>query len=196
MLSATSYELMMTMACGHAQANKLRYRSAREKAEQKADITSMICDECRTQIKSWMAADHGSEKFAMDFPAMTGSAKQIPWASDLRKARYEKFGALMLALSKMPDNELAKTTWKALYLTLMVNESKHWIDNRNYAFTDLNVAFEVSNLMKDPGRNKAAVMGTGPFNHFREKAPFVLERIALFDFANLQAVDVMPAIYS
>lgn len=196
MLSPTSFEAMMTMACGHAQANKLRYRNAREKAEQKADYTSMICDECRSQIKAWMNADHGTEKFAMDFPELTGYPKQIKWASDLRKARYEKFGALMLALSKMTDNELAKTTWKVLYLSLMIAESRHWIDNRNYAFTDLNVAFDVSNLMKDPGRNKGAVMGTGPFSHFRERAPFVLQRIALFDVATLQNVDVMPTIYT
>lgn len=196
MLSPTSFELSMTAACGHPQPGKLRYRSAREKNEQMAEVKAMICDTCRAQLRSWMADDHGDEKFSMDFPEMTGTPKMIKWATDLRKARFEKYGSLMLALSKMLDSELAKTAWKALYLMFMVSESKHWIDNRNYPFTDLNLFFEVSNLMKDPGRNKGVVMGSGPFNHFREKAPFVLQRIALFDLAVLPTVDVMPTIYT
>ena len=196
MLSPTSFELSLTAACGHAQGSKLRYRSAREKNEQLSEAKSMICDACRAQLKVWMTADHGSERFAMDFPEMRGTEKMVKWANDLRKARFEKFGPLMLVLSKMLDSELAKTTWKALYLMFMISEAKHWIDNRTFPFTDLNLFFEVSNLMKDPGRNKSVVMGSGPFSHFREKAPFVLQRIALFDTAILPTVDVMPTIYT
>lgn len=196
MLSHASFELTMTAACGHPQSSKLRYRSVREKNEQMSEAKSMICDTCRAQLRDWMSADHGSEKFAMDFPQMTGTEKTIKWANDLRKSRFEKFGPLMLALSKMLDNELAKTTWKALYLMFMVAEAKHWIDNRAFPVTDLNLFFEVSNIMKDPGSNKAVVMGSGPFNHFRQRAPFVLQRIALFDLAILPTVDVMPTIYT
>lgn len=196
MLSPTSYELSVTVACGHNQFIKLRYRGTREKNEQIADAKTMMCDECRSQIRAWMEADNGEQKFSMDFPPLTGTPKQIPWATSIRKARYEKFGAMMQALSRMSDNELAKNTWKALYLMLMVTESRHWIDNRDFAFTDLNLFYEVSNLMKDPGRNKGAVMGNGSYSYFREKAPFVLQRIALFDVAILPTVDVMPTIYT
>lgn len=196
MLSATTFELNMTMACGHEQVNKLRYRTTREKAEQMSDYTNIICDECRAKLRGWMSEDNGSEKFAMDFPGITGTEKRVKWAQDIRKARFEKVGALMLALSRKQDSILAKTAWKSLYLMMMVTDAVHWIENRNLVFTDLNLAFEVSNLMKDPGRNKGAILGNGSYHHFRERAPYVLERIALFDPAILPAVDVMPTIYT
>lgn len=196
MFAANAYEEKMRMACGHEQFNKVRYHSARQHREQQSDFATMICNECRAQIRQWMAADHGKDLFAMDLPQITGTPKMVKWAVDLRKARYEKYGPLMLVLSKMVDNDLAKATWKALYLTMMVTDSKHWIDNRApNQFTDLNLSYEVSNLMKDPGSNRAAVMGNSSFAYFRDRNPIVLQRIALFDVAILPTVDVMPTIY-
>jgi hypothetical protein len=196
MRSVTSLGLKLTAACGHGGTADLHFRSSHAKAEQKSDFETMICDDCRAQIREWIAADHGTEKFAMDFPELHGTPRRVDWAIDIRKKRYERIGPLMLTLSRMPENELAKATWKALYISLMVQDAVNWIENKDIPLKDLFLSFEVSNIMKDPGRNKGAVMGGGPFDHFRQKAPYVLQRIALFDPAILQTVEVMPTIYT
>jgi hypothetical protein len=198
MLSATAYELKLKAACGHPQFAKVKYKSQAQLREQKAEFETMICDECRAQIKAWLEADHGKELFAMDLPDLTGTPKRVEWALDLRRRRYERFGPLMLTLSRNFDTQLAKVTWKALYLMLMVTDSMYWITNRDLPFNHLNLAFEVSHLMKDPGNERGSTMGSSPYGYFKAKAPVVLTRIALFDpnvLAELE-MDVMPTIYS
>jgi hypothetical protein len=198
MLAASAYELKLTAACGHPQYAKVKYKTQAQLKEQKSEVESLICSECRSQIKAWMTADHGAELFVMDLPDLVGTPKMVDWALDLRKRRLERVGPLMLALSNNLDNELAKVTWKALYIMMMITESKYWISNRELPFTDLNLAFEVSHLMKDPGKNHGDRMWSSPYGYFRAKAPVVLERIALFDPKVLKELqmDVMPTIYT
>lgn len=196
MFAATAFELKLTAACGHPQYAKVRYNTQSQLKTQKSEVETMICDECRDQLKSWMSADHGAQLFAMDLPDLTGTEPMIKWAKDIRKRRFERFGPLMLTLSRNLDSELAKVTWKALYIMMMITESKYWIANRELPFSDLNLAYEVSHLMKEPGNDRGAMMGSSPYGYFRHKAPVVLARIALFDPMLLPTLDVMPTIYS
>lgn len=196
MFAATAYELKLTAACGHPQYAKVKYNTQSQLNTQKSEIETMVCDECRSQINDWMGADHGTELFAMDLPDLTGTPPMIKWAKDIRQRRLARVGPLMLTLSNNFDSELAKVTWKALYIMMMITESKYWISHRELPFSYLNLTYEVSHLMKDPGNDRGVMMGSSPYGYFRVKAPVVLARIALFDPMVLEKHEVMPTIYS
>ena len=105
-----------TYSCGHEGRVQL-YGKAKEKDWKYTRIFSGICPEC--QKKEWDKKNQKSVEIAkeFEFPALTGSEKQIAWANTIRFDFYNVCNKKEIIV----DDIITKET-----------QSKFWIDNRFY----------------------------------------------------------------
>ena len=110
----------ITHACGHQE--EIQVFGKRADRERKiAWLEAQVCAECR-------AAEATEASKAAGMTALTGSAKQIAWAEDLR---IETMDAIA-ALKTRTDDEAARKDRVIAYLG-GITSAGWWIDNRFYA---------------------------------------------------------------
>lgn len=110
----------ITHACGHQE--EIQVFGKRADRERKiAWLESQVCAECR-------AAEAAEASKAAGMAALTGSAKQIAWAEDLRSETMDAIAAL----KTRTDNEAAHKDRVIAYLG-GITSAEWWIDNRFYA---------------------------------------------------------------
>lgn len=110
----------VTYACGHTEEIVVfGKRSDREKKI--AWLESQLCAECR-------AAEATEASKATGMTALTGSAKQIAWAEDIRRKSMDAIAAL----KTRTDDEAARKDRIIAYLG-GITSAEWWIDNRFYA---------------------------------------------------------------
>ncbi len=122
-------EQLITHACGHEQAHSLTgFASQQErKARWLRTTTCRTCFIAEKRSEQAHAAAQDSAAVAhLDLPALTGSDRQIAWASTIRAKRL----ATVVASSAIG----AESDHRAC---LLVTDAKWWIDNRDLPATDL-----------------------------------------------------------
>lgn len=184
MFTPQNRSIEFKMACGHTESASVTYRGNRQLAEERRDMAKSVCAECRRQLETWMKEDFGTEAFPMDLPPLQGASKaQIDYATKVRAKDFQKYGPLMLALSKM-DTELAMHAWRSLYMRYMVTSSRYWLDglpkDGRDQFTVWHWAGEVRYLMKPPGYDEKPRMNSA-YGWFASVDPYAVGFIAAYD---------------
>lgn len=110
----------ITHACGHRE--EIQVFGKRADRERKiAWLEAQVCAECR-------AAEATEASKAAGMTALTGSAKQIAWAEDIRGETMDAIAAL----GTRTDDEAARKDRVIAYLG-GITSAEWWIDNRFYA---------------------------------------------------------------
>ncbi|MBJ6123590.1 hypothetical protein [Sphingomonas mollis] len=122
-------EQRITHACGHEQTHYLTGFASQH--DRKARwLTTTKCRSCFITEKKTAQADAASRDNAaiahLDLPSLTGSERQVAWATSVRASR-------LAALVDEPD---AGDT-DAFHTCLTITDAKWWIDYRDLANTDL-----------------------------------------------------------
>ena len=122
-------EQLITHACGHEQAHSLTGFASQQ--ERKARwLRTTTCRTCFIAEKRSEQADAAAQDSAavahLDLPTLTGSERQIAWASTIRAKRL----ATVVASSAVG----AESDHRAYFLA---TDAKWWIDNRDLPDTDL-----------------------------------------------------------
>ncbi|MBJ6123750.1 hypothetical protein [Sphingomonas mollis] len=122
-------EQRITHACGHEQAHYLTGFASQQ--DHKARwLTTTKCRSCFITEKKTALADAASRDGAaiahLDLPPLTGSERQVAWATTVRASR-------LAALVAEPD---AGNT-DAFHACRAITDAKWWIDHRDLANTDL-----------------------------------------------------------
>lgn len=110
----------ITHACGHQEEIQVFGKRA-ERERKIAWLEAQVCAECR-------AAEAAEASKAAGMAALTGSAKQIAWAEDLRSETMDAIAAL----KTRTDDEAARKDRVIAYLG-GITSAEWWIDNRFYA---------------------------------------------------------------
>lgn len=122
-------EQRITHACGHEQAHYLTgFASQQDRKAQWLKTTK--CRSCfitETKIAQADAALRDRAAIAhLDLPPLTGSDRQVAWATSVRASR-------LAALIAEPDN----IETNASLTCLVITDAKWWIDHRDLAKTNL-----------------------------------------------------------
>lgn len=102
-------------SCGHTEQHMIYGHFAAESDRKVRELSRRSCTPCY-KVRKEAAAD--ADKLLLDgqeFPALTGSEKQVSWAGKIRIDRLAK---------------LHKTDPAALSRFTLILEAKWWIDNR------------------------------------------------------------------
>ena len=129
-----------TYACGHEGAVQI-YGPTKEHERKKSYIFSHLCPECE-KLEFQKKRDEANKKSMaaaaeLGLPALTGSEKQIAWATTIRNEQMEFVNSLVKEREGFRvkiSNEILITIeeWKKAFETIMETEtsSKFWIENR------------------------------------------------------------------
>lgn len=127
-------QAMINHKCGHTTTEQL-YGSAAERTRRAAWLATQPCRECDRQ-----AALAAAAKATADLPPLSGSDKQIAWATTIRAAQLarvkEARASLDVRAAKHPGPdavELLALADKAIASLQNRTESRFWIDNREEA---------------------------------------------------------------
>lgn len=107
----------ITHACGHQEEIQVFGKRA-ERERKIAWLEAQVCAECR-------AAEATEASKAAGMTALTGSAKQIAWAEDIRGKTMDAIAAL----KTRTDDEAAHKDRVIAYLS-GITSAEWWIDNR------------------------------------------------------------------
>ena len=122
-------EQRITHACGHEQAHYLTgFASQQDRKAQWLKTTT--CRPCFAAEKKMAQVDAASRDGAaiahLDLPPLTGSERQVAWATSVRASRL----AALVA-------ELAADGAVAWGVCVPITDAKWWIDHRDLANSDL-----------------------------------------------------------
>ena len=128
-------EQFITHACGHGQAHYLTgFASQQERKARWLQTTK--CRTCfianKQSEQAAAAARDGAATCHLELPPLTGSDRQVAWATTIRAGRL----ATMVAADPAVDHD-------SLQACLAMTDAKWWIDHRNLVDTDL---LEMANL--------------------------------------------------
>lgn len=127
----------ITMACGHEEVHNIVGTNVRGEREKKAAwLATRLCYDCYKQAEAEKAAKASEDA---NLPELTGSEKQIAWATDIRaKAAF--------AINEMRAKIAANTNTSEINLKQIAavesvldelrshSSAKWWIDNRDEDF--------------------------------------------------------------
>lgn len=129
-----------TYVCGHEGAVQI-YGPTKEHERKKNYIFSNLCPECE-KLELQKKRDEANQKsmavaVKLGLPALTGSEKQIAWATTIRNEQMECVNSLVKEREefrvKISDEILITIDeWKKAFENILETEttSKFWIDNR------------------------------------------------------------------
>ncbi|MDT8924712.1 hypothetical protein RBE51_18035 [Pseudomonas taiwanensis] len=116
--------------CGHTEADSIHFKTAREREEEKRISSRMVCLECSRKMQGWLN-EPGVEEMDFSLEPLTGTVKQVPWATDLRNKQKQQLGrSLMTAMDAAAQGDLAALgLYRALLVFFGITDSGFWIAN-------------------------------------------------------------------
>lgn len=125
----------VTYACGHTGTVQLYGKTADREYRLKY-YESCDCPECEAKARQQKNAENAAAAAEMDFPALSGSAKQIAWAETIRMEMYNEW---MEKVDRFKKSEKTKEDTQDImdmldkinYTIQHATSASEWIDNRN-----------------------------------------------------------------
>lgn len=119
----------ITHDCGHTETHNIVGTNVHGERDRKvAWLSGQVCSDCyrATQDKARAAATEAAAAATTDLPGLTGSPKQIAWATTIRA---DAKAAIDAAVAGKELSEAQRSALAALY----AQPAAWWIDNRTNA---------------------------------------------------------------
>jgi len=134
----------VTMKCGHTEEVELIGKTSERESKIAWMESTCICKSCKEakyQEENKKAAEASKEAH---LPELTGSEKQIAWATTIRQTKVTELNA-RLATAKEKAPEQAAVVQAILdNLLAAMTASSYWIDNRDTKSVNILAAYEQS----------------------------------------------------
>lgn len=124
-------------SCGHEGERYQAYGKMDDRYRRLAQIEKLPCPDCLKE-----AAEDAD--MAANLPPMTGTDKQIAWASDIRRRIMVGYDSLMAQTQTAPRGNEVKVCLQAIR---EIKDSRWWIDNKN---SDLQTLLQIEMRRRYP----------------------------------------------
>lgn len=122
----------ITHTCGHTVEHAIAGTNVHGERERRAEyLAKQVCTECYRRQQHDAAATATA-----DLPALTGSDKQVAWATTLRAAAVKNLRATRDLVQPFADNGNADAVHSISIINAVLAQAqaKYWIDNRDVTF--------------------------------------------------------------
>ena len=127
----------ITMACGHEEVHNIVGTNVHGEREKKAEwLSTRLCYEC---YKKQQAEEAAKATADANLPELTGSEKQIAWATDIRAKAAPVIAAMQARIKEHAKKSPNQTAAMQIVLDELraQTSAKWWIDNRDVAINDV-----------------------------------------------------------
>jgi len=186
-MSSINISSQVKKICGHTEADSIHYKTAREREEEKRLSGRMVCLECSRKMQGWLN-EPGAEDMDFTLEPLTGTVKQVPWATELRNKQKQVLGrSLMTTMHAAAQGDLAALgLYRALLVFFGIRDSAFWIENSKAPLGFWQFKSDAERLLRedldfDSYRKRTAGKPSGETAYARLKRldPSLLARIRL-----------------
>lgn len=184
-MSSINISSQVRKVCGHTEVDSIHYKTAREREEEKRISARMVCIDCSRKMQGWLN-DPGAEEMDFTLEPLTGTVKQVPWATELRNKQKQVLGrSLMTTMHAAEQGDLAALgLYRALLVFFGIRDSAFWIENAKSPLGFWHFKSDAERLLRedldfDDYRKRAAGKSSGDTAYARLKRldPSLLARI-------------------
>ncbi|WP_122531298.1 hypothetical protein [Pseudomonas viridiflava] len=176
MFSSSSVPCAITRVCRHTETVCISYRYAKEKEQERKELSRMLCTECENRLKT-LFAEPGDTIFDLELPQLRGSDKQISWAHKLRAERWRLYGAMLQTVSlENPEDPLTLAMYRSLLCYGSMDDARYWIDLREMKPNFWSLKSDVEFCLKVPGYG-VMIGEFSPYGRLQKFNPSLLGQI-------------------